>query len=283
MGEAKRRSSIGSEAKFANLVRLFEGLQIDVSAPGFLDDPNFIKAESRAPLFLENYAKYIKYMPLEDAYLVRVRKQLPEFSVLLASHLERQAILGNCKQVCLGVSRLLDRLGIWNYVVAGSVAAKRRAGADEDWKYLRYVDRRDTPDGITGHFWLVVPPYVCVDPTIKWQRWRDREFMNAIPDTLMIETATHFKAKPEDIIDPNAPPSLIAKFQGALLDLVRFQREGFSALRVVTEETEFEYVPQGICAPNEPIEMIGQSAGFRPVEFWNESICSAFEVPAIGP
>ncbi|MEL3891665.1 hypothetical protein V6B08_15405 [Ferrovibrio sp. MS7] len=276
MGEAKRRKTLNSSTRHAMLRSLFDKHSIDASSPGFYDNPGFIQQEKRNPLFLENYAIWVRDQPYTVRYMKQVREVLPRFCTLIHKHLSTDALLGNCKQVNLAANRFLDRLGIWSYVAGGSLTVSLTNHPELGPRYLRLVDHLDDPCGITGHFWLVIPPFQCVDLTARLQRWDHRHFIEEIPSTVVIESATLFRAREVDIIGPGAGDNTIKKFQAAILDLPRFQRQGFSAFRAAVGNTELEYVPQGIVAANEPLEIIGSGGGFEALKIWNETIAPAF-------
>jgi hypothetical protein len=69
------------------------------------------------------------------------------------------------------LSRMLDRMGIWNCAFSGSVSIKHGSGEEAESRYFAIVDEQEGSHTATGHQWLAVPPFDVVDATLRYQRW----------------------------------------------------------------------------------------------------------------
>lgn len=281
MGQAKN-NKLNAANKYAAIDSIFRDRQIDLSKPGFYDHPAFIELEKADQFMPEKYAAWVRDKGYEPEYLQKVRDMLPRFCEILADRLEAERRIGYCKDITLTAGRFLDRLGIWNYPISGSFTVSLTEHPSLGRRYLKLIDVLADQGGVTGHYWLAVPPFKVVDVAARLQNWDAAEFRTIIPKVITAEAGEWFTAREGDIIAPDVPASTLARFRRQILDLPRFQREGFHALRIDSGSTRMDYVPQGIVFSYEGIEGIGIGKGGMPaVPLWNDWIAPEFGVAPI--
>jgi hypothetical protein len=119
MGDAKRkRESQQNRAK--ELEEQFDRLGINFSRPGFFDTPQFLARERADRRFLESYAEWVLSRPRSADEHAKVREVVPRLADIVNARLRRHNWIGGCVAVTGMVSRMLDRMGIWNVTFKGS-------------------------------------------------------------------------------------------------------------------------------------------------------------------
>jgi hypothetical protein len=149
------------------LEREFVAAGIDVTAPGFCDSQQFIRAEERDRDLLLKYGRYVRGRPREAAYVERVRSRVPRVVEYLAAELGRDGRLGACIDASSVALKFLEREGIWGFGAVGSLVADfvnppgRRV-------VLHHFMHPSNP-ARAGHAWLCVQPFEIVDMTLQAQ------------------------------------------------------------------------------------------------------------------
>lgn len=118
MGEDKRKKMLGASAVWrGQLLRRFESVGIDTSAPGFFDDPQFVAEERRDRRFLELYSEWVVHRERTADYDAHVREVLAKLAPIISARLDRYQWFGSCIAIMGILTRMLDRLGVWNTVM----------------------------------------------------------------------------------------------------------------------------------------------------------------------
>jgi hypothetical protein len=178
MGEAKRKRALGDSTKRRKeLQRLFEDCRIDYSQPGFYDDPNFIAEEQRQLLFLETYGEWVLCRQRHSDYDSHVRDVLGRLVPIITARLDRHEWFGGCIAVTGMLTRMLDRLGVWNTIMIGSASIY----TDGRSRHFAIIDEHEGEGFETGHRWLIAPPYDIVDLTLY--HLACRRFCIPVPST----------------------------------------------------------------------------------------------------
>lgn len=146
---------------------------VDVSAFGFYDQDAFVALEKANPRALELYAQWVLFQPRDQAYDDLVRITVPKLARIVEHRLVQEQGLGACVNVATMMARMLDRLGVWSFAVRGSLTVEIPSKPSEGRRYFPECDQIDQPDNVTGHGWVVAPPFLVIDPTLKHQRWVD--------------------------------------------------------------------------------------------------------------
>jgi hypothetical protein len=185
MGEAKRRR-LRTASDFDRLNADLKMRGIDTTQFAFYDQKAFLASEVRDPTFLENYAKWVALRPRDEAYNNHVRNVVPRLTEIIATALRKDGMQGGCVAASGMLTRMLDRLGVWSFGVAGSLTLEvERAKL---WRGLQCVDDKDFPDAALGHSWVIAPPYTIVDAAIALQRWTGDPMGDFVPTHLVVET-----------------------------------------------------------------------------------------------
>ena len=250
------------------LQELFAKLKIDTGSPGFYDDPHFIQQEKADANFLETYARFVELRPYETEYLQRVRCELPLIFETFRREVATAGADGACIDASNVLSRMLDREGIWNYGVKGSVTIhfSKTSGIPPLYFWSYDIHPESRPVG-AAHAWIVAPPFRVVDLTIKYQPYeRGRDML---PEGVLAENAdlaaADFKDMfSEEYLEQRGLPYmfiLAAKMSSAdvikalVPRLIEFQ-EFFHASSIECPAVRLKYVPIAIGAPAEGLEGI---------------------------
>jgi hypothetical protein len=276
MGDAKRkRASQQNRAK--ELEEQFDRLGIDFSRPGFFDTPQFLARERADRRFLETYAEWVLSRPRSAGEDAKVREVVPRLADIVNARLRRHDWIGGCVAVTGMVSRMLDRMGIWNVTFKGS-ATIANVETDET-RHFAIVDELQGAGYQTGHMWLAVPPFDVVDMTLRYQRWGQDPFQEAILPVLLSEKTEIVQARIEDLVAPDIrrmyrDPDLHNR---SLPDQKRFGHT-FPARRFSAGDCEFRLVPSGISMTDVPLEEINVHGRQGPpaIEIWRDDVVPAF-------
>ena len=280
MGDSKRKKMLGASVVRRNeLSRRFEQLGIDISTPGFYDDAGFLTEERRDRRFLEAYAEWVIHRERLPEYDAHVRDVLGKLVPIISARMDRHQWFGSCIAVTGMLTRMLDRLGVWNTVMRGSVAIKTVDGAS---RHFAIVDEDEGRGFETGHYWLIAPPFDIVDLTLYHQRWRagDEAFQALAPKVVLAEQTEVVKARADDVIAPALLRSgTDAEMHRALSDQKRFGAV-FPARKVRLDRLELRYVASGSTAPDVPLERVNLEAraGVPAIQIWTEDVAPAFGI-----
>jgi hypothetical protein len=109
---------------------------VDCNNPGFYDHPNFLKVEAQFPEFLNNYARFVQQRHYDDDYLERARREIPVIARVLYEELLRDGRQGACVDMSGVLSRILEREGLWNFAVKGSLTVSFPRGSGMGDRYF---------------------------------------------------------------------------------------------------------------------------------------------------
>lgn len=277
MGEANQKQGLGNSAKRRKqLQRFFEDRRIDYSQPGFYDDPSFIAEEQRQPLFLETYGEWVICRERSSDYDSHVRKVLDRLAPIISARLDRHEWFGSCVAVTAMLTRMLDRLGVWNTIMKGSASIYVEGRS----RHFAIIDEHEGQGFETGHRWLIAPPYDIVDLTLYHQRWRsgDSAFQSRAPKIVLAEKAEIVRPRAKDVI---APELLQIGTDNEMHRRLKDQRRFgsiFPARRVVVDGLEIRYVASGMTVPLEPLEGINTvaKAGVPAADIWHQDVEPVF-------
>lgn len=280
MGEAKRKRA-NQKSRAAELEDRFRSLGIDFGRPGFYDMPEFLAQERLDPRLLEAYAEWVLVRPRGADENAKIREVVPRLADIVNSRLRRHDWIGGCVAITGMVSRMLDRMGIWNAAFKGSATITNVGTAET--RHFAIVDESQGAGYQTGHMWLAVPPFDIVDMTLRFQHWQQDPFQEAIQPVLLAESTEVVQPRLEDLVAPDLrrryrDPDLHNK---KLPDQKRFGRI-FPARRFTAGDCEFRLVPSGVSMTDVPLERINVhgSRGAPAIEIWREDVAPAFGLGA---
>lgn len=243
---------------FNEIKRDFTKRNIDITQVGFYDSPAFMRVEQNNPSYLNNYAKYVQLNKYNSAYLAKVREKVPFIANLLYKELQKEGRLGACVDMSATLSRILEREGIWNHVVFGSVSTEYPKESRLENGRFWCVDvsvggvRPTAP-----HAWVVVPPYHIVDLTIKMQPYSQGQD-KYLPEIIISENIRPYTPVAEDLINTAYVHQLRRIGINDVINYVIPQFKEFNAIfpAVSVEENDctFHYVPTSVSAPDTSFE-----------------------------
>ncbi|CAG9169713.1 hypothetical protein [Cupriavidus pinatubonensis] len=255
--------TLSDAAKQSELERTFQRHGIAFGAPGFYDDPNFLAREQRDPRYLELYARYVEARAYDEAYLADARRKIDVAAEVLRSEVERDGRLGACVDVSGMLGRMLDRLGVWNYVAKATLTIQFPAGSGLT---PRYFWSFDVGEFAAPHAIVIAPPYYVVDVTAKLQHY-DRQRAQLLPQMVLAENFKAANWRPEDL----ANHELLAHLQRHRISFDRFLQQQNPGMASVMEhllpraftfgETRLKYVIVAVGGTIEPLEGI---TGYKP-------------------
>lgn len=281
MGEAKRRAAARASAH-DRVDRLLRGVGVDTGRFGFYDQPAFIEQERRDGQFLERYAEWVQSRPRTEEYVRRVREVVPRLATFLANLFESEDMQRSCVHASSMMPRILDRLGVWSFGLKGSMVME--VAEEELWRGQSMCDVEAFPGAELGHAWIVAPPYVVIDPTIRLQN-PPGDPMNAyLPPVVAVEDAPTVRPTVDDVVSSEVRAHYAMREGRAderlhhrlAPQLARFGGE-FPAREVRFGPLSLRYVPAGVRVSDVGLEEInGAGDRLTGAEVWNEHVLPAF-------
>lgn len=186
---------LSNPAKQLQLEKKFKSHGIQFESIGFCDDPNFIKQERKDPRYLELYAQYVEVKSYTPEYLGEARRKIDIASEVLRSEVERDGRMGACVDTSGMLGRMLDRLGVWNYVAKSCLTITFPSGSGEASRYFWSFDKGEF---VAPHAIVVAPPYCIIDLTVKLQPYNSRQHA-MLPSSVLEESFTRGDWLPEDL------------------------------------------------------------------------------------
>lgn len=254
----------------------FKNNNIDISTPGFYDEPNFLKVEQNNPEYLNNYARYVQEKEYSQEYLNKARHVIPIIAEKLQKELLRDGRQGACVDLSMLLSRILEKEGIWNYIVKGSLTVSFPKTSGIEKQFFWAIDQGEFS---AGHAWIVAPPFKVIDLAIKQQ---DSNFNQSeyIPKLIISESLKTERAEVEDIVSPVVrryfqsqgvnSKDILPMVNPALKKVL----STFKPVNIEFEKTIFKYITVAIAAPDCPLEeMVGiSSEGMDAIEIYKDLV-----------
>lgn len=188
---------LSNSARAGKLERLFAGIGVDASSPGIHDSPAFLAAERENPNILQDLAALVEVRTYSEEYLVQARAKIEVAAMALGNLVAADGSLGACVHASGTLGRLLDELGVWNYVAKATLTMTFPKNSGIGKRYFWAVDELRTT---APHAIVVAPPFGIIDLTIKHQPYTGNE-ATYLPDTVL---ASQFKVgswHAEDLLD----------------------------------------------------------------------------------
>jgi hypothetical protein len=230
---------------------------IEVSCPGFYDDERFVKLEQINPNLLNNYASFVNQMTFDNDYLAKAETIIKTTATLLNGELKTDGRQGACIDASMALSRILEKEGIWNYQVKGSLTIEFPQSTNLRKRFFWSVAHGNYN---AAHSWIVAPPFKIVDLTVRQQPYKHGE-KPFLPDVILKKETKVATLELEDIIEPGLLEALKkglrndkAKIMNAISPNLlpftsRFRPEIFDERGL-----NFKYLPTGVIAPDLPFE-----------------------------
>jgi hypothetical protein len=243
---------------FERLKEDFIKKSIDISKPGFYDDPNFLVVEQRNPDYLVNYANYVKKMNYDSNYLISSKRKIEIISKILFDELWKDGRKGACIDLSMVLSRILEKEGIWNYMVSGTLTIEYPT---ETGLGKTYFWDMDITNAQAGHVWIVSPPFAVIDLTLKIQEYNQNN-SKYIPNYILGDSPKPANYTVGDICSPEI--IAIANSQNINGDEIIFRThpwrrifyKEFIGSLIEVDGVKFKYIPSAIKASDKPLEQI---------------------------
>lgn len=212
--------TLSNGEKARRLEKAFKNRNIDFSAPAFCDHPNFLKAESANPRFLEAYAEYVEARNYTVQYLEGARRKITIAAEAVRAAIEADGRLGACVDAAGMLGRMLDKLGVWNYVAKACLTIEYPSELELPTTHFYGVDMHHFT---APHAIVVAPPFVVVDVTAKYQAFTHVKQAICVPESVMIESFVPARWDDSDIASPEV--ALVARHNHglSLADFLRHQ------------------------------------------------------------
>jgi hypothetical protein len=263
-------------ASISDIERDFTTSHIPTSAPGFYNHQNFVSREEKNPEYLNNYARFVQSRSYSREYLDHARRIIHAAVQAMYHELVADGRLGACIDASGILSQSLERHGIWNFLVRGSLTITY---PNESGLAPQYFHTIDEGDFSAAHAWLFAPPFPIVDVTVSRQRNISRE-STYLPTFIVAEAVEPSCATSEDLISPVLRQRFVASGIPVVRQidelgphLSRFRRM-FPAATTTISGTRFKYIPCSASAPDCTLEdHFGLTRGARrAITIYNESI-----------
>lgn len=253
----------------------FKSKGIPTSEPGFYDHPNFMEVEKTDPSFLETYAAFVVAQPYSDEYLTHARKVITNAATILHEKLKENGRLGACVDASGILSRILEKEGIWNCGIKGSLTITFPPESKEEETYFWSIDKGEF---VAAHAWLFAPPFSIVDVSVKLQPYSGKK-TDYLPNIVLSDNASQDIATVEDILSPELVHDLsfhgvpkVDYFKAVGLNLEKFNKVFPVFLEQGTSNTNIKYCPVAIHAPDCPLEEMENMEfdGKTPIQTYNQ-------------
>tara|TARA_E500000305_G_scaffold90306_1_gene77559 strand:- start:168 stop:1025 length:858 start_codon:yes stop_codon:yes gene_type:complete len=280
MGEAKRRAAGALE--HARIDGRLRQLGIDTTRFGFFDQPAFLAAERGESAFLEQYALWVQTRPRTADYDARVRNIVPRLAEFLADLFEREDMQRSCVHVSSMMQRILDRLGVWSFGLKGSMISE--VAREDLWRGQAVCDVSDFPGAELGHAWVVAPPFVIVDGTIRLQNVAGDPMNAFTPPIVAVEDAPLIKPTLDDVVSAEVQAlhqrregRLDSQLHHRLVPQLRAFGSAFPSREARFGDLALRYVPAGVRISDVGLEEInGAGEKLKGDEVWNDHVAPAF-------
>ena len=248
------------------LIKEFAAAKISTDEPGFYEEGAFIRREAQVPNYLHNYARFVDQQHYSPAYFDRAEPIIHVVSEELQLALKEDGSQEAHDEAPLVMSRILEREGVWNYVVSGSLTMTFPAGAGfEPFAFWSLEVRGDRAVDCSYH-WVVAPPFQIIDIAIQACKYPN-PFNHLLPKIVWENNPEPAVAEMSDIFSPNGVKQITEAgltFEEALDRYLPYYRGGFAASfpprMVARMDTQLKYVPTGVHVAEQSLE---QFTGFK--------------------
>lgn len=265
---------------FEDLSKVFSRYDIPSTDPGFCDHPAFLKLETRNPELLNLYAAFVAKKTYSADYLSWARGVITRSATALHAELVRNGRQGACVDVSGILSRILDREGVWNVGVKGSLTIQfpKESGLE-----TQYFWSSDEGNFVAGHAWLLAPPFTVVDISVRQQPYKSA-MKHYLPEMVLSEESRRVDVFVEDIVSPSVRQAMLRcgiPKEHHLTACARYVPGIFEAIPPVLvpamDGTILKYSPVAIHAPDKPLEEMENMdfGGLTPWELYTRKLRSA--------
>ena len=254
---------------------------IPVDAPGFYDHPAFLKLKAEDPEAMSAYARYVLERPYAPEYPALAETTIHIVSGILYRELVLDGRLGACIDLSMVMSRILDRLGVWNFVVNGAVTTvyPEESGLTNGYYWPIHKSAAQA-----GHAWVCAPPFSVIDMTIgrQPQEFHPHDF---VPDFVYSKERADFPVYIDDLCSEAVRAEMAARgvpisLEGLFQEHPRLRSflAAFPGTLYSHNGALYEYIPFEIIESIGPLEAITDLclSGKYGHQIWQEKIAPLF-------
>jgi hypothetical protein len=267
-----------------SLQKDFAEAGITTDSPGFYEDFQFIRREHKDPTYLDNYARFVQWKDYSDAYLDKADKIVHIVAAEMQLAMQLDANQASYDASPLVFSRILEREGIWNYVVRGSLTVTFPQGSGFEPHWFPAVNAERGFKKSPGYTWVVAPPFQIIDLTIQTQDF-PHPVGHLLPKILLEKDVEPAEGDLEEMLTAAA----LDEIRTAGLSLeegldrlapgfsCRFAPD-FPACTFLRGETRFKFVPMKIVTTEESLEQFKDftSKGRTAIQIYEQEIKPRF-------
>lgn len=265
---------------FERLAREFAEADISTERPGFYEDIQFIRREHKDPTYLDNYARFVQWQPYHAAYLDKVDRVVHVVVAEMQLALRLGKMTDAYAEAPLVMSRILEREGVWNYVVRGALSVTFPSGSGFEPVSFWAVDGDCAAAADVGCQWVCAPPFQVIDLAVGVLKY-PCPVAHLLPRVIVANDAKEADSDAAEILAPKAIESIRREGLSLEEELTRrapgFRDQfapDFPAQLIRCEDTLFKYVPVAVVAPEASLEDFKgfTSKGRTAVQFYDEDI-----------
>ena len=218
----------------------FENNGINYNNVGFHLDDVFILAEQKGIITLEDYAEFIKLQSYSDQYIEFANEKSEKLASYIANLVIDENGYGQCVEVSINLTNLLDKLGIWNFCVKGSLTISSEDGKFEP---QHFYDLTPNNEVAVPHAWIHIPGVGILDLTLQKQLYTSSEICNYLPKYNIIKEKdfSFIITDINDVVDPVIQINPNYKHHGEYK---------FEAVKMVSNNVTFRYITIAIGLPD---------------------------------
>ena len=199
---------LSDEAQQHRLEGIFKRLAIDFTSTNFQDSENFLKAEKKDARFLENHAHYVEARAYGDEYLAEAKSKIIVVAEAVRAAIQADGRHGLCVTASSLIGRMLDEIGVWNYVAKATLTVEFSSNIKSRPRYFWALD---SGDFYAPHAIVVAPPFGVIDVTAKYQKYDSEKQTQALPTIVLAEDFSLANWTSEDIANNELRTELARK------------------------------------------------------------------------
>lgn len=152
---------------------------IDPSRPGLHDTPAFLRAEEEDQDVLNLVARLVESKSYSPEELQQAEHKIRVVADVVASRVAHDGRPGLCVIASGIVSRMLDKMGVWNYTAKSNLAIHFPRSVSVGPRYFYSID--DSRHFEAPHAIVVAPPFTVLDVTVRHQMYDDKAMTHWLP------------------------------------------------------------------------------------------------------
>jgi hypothetical protein len=238
----------------------FAAAGISTESPGFYDDFAFIRQERKDPTYVNNYARYVRWRDHGRGYDDHVEQVVHVVAAELQLAVHEDTSADAYAELPLVISRILEREGIWNYVVRGALNVTFPLGSGFEPASFWAVDVPSRMAHGGGYLWVCAPPYQVIDLSVGVLQY-PCPVGHLVPRLILGNDSEECEGLAAELLSPAAMENIRddgLSLEEGLDHLAPGFRSSFApdfpAALIRHDETLFKYIPTGIITPEEELE-----------------------------